>query len=301
MYVSLYRQLTYREDMMTRASPPKIYRFLEQEAQLAQCLLTNGLQEISQAELTDYEKGKFYGGAFQISIGLERLMKLAVILNHMLKHNYAPPTIKELKGYGHKLVQLYEHIKTLHNTKSDDKFNNGQLEFDTIKILSDFAVSSRYYNLDRLEDSIDLLTPRGPFVDLDRNDPLTRIILNIMSLYESQSKRYIREKRLYKAFNKYPASEIGNYHRSPLSGGLEMLVDIVQTLNYVHHGKGYFNYTVIRHIRFICSVLEDLVDKCHNYEEANGMTQTIVVPYLHHLFPIRYTTKSSALKRKNWT
>ena len=285
---------------MSLSSPPKIYRFLEQEAQLAQSLLTNGLQEIAYAELTDYEKGKFYGGAFQISIGLERLMKLVLILDHMLKNDYTPPTTNQLKSYGHKLIHLYERTKALHTKNSEDKFHSGQIEFETIKILSDFAMSSRYYNLDSLGSTDDLLAIQGPLLDIDKNDPLTRILLNIIRLYESQSLRHIRESRLFKVWNSYDPSEIGRYHTSPLTGGLEMLVNILQTINYTHYGKGYFNYNIIRYIRFICSVLEDLVEKCHEYEWQNGMTQTIVVPYLHHFFPIRHTPKESALRRKRW-
>jgi hypothetical protein len=137
-------------------SAPKLFKFLEHEAQLTQCILTNGLQEIANADLSDYRKGKFYGGAFQLSIRLERLMKLIIILDHMLKNEYNPPSEHYLrKEIGHDLEKLYKRIKELPIEQRDDAFSEEPLEYETLKVLSDFAKGTRYYNLNQL--SIDCI------------------------------------------------------------------------------------------------------------------------------------------------
>lgn len=281
-------------------TPPELSRYLEQEAQLAQSLLTSGLQEIANADFHDYTKGKFYGGAFQLSIGLERLFKLTVTLDHMLKNKFQAPTSKQLKHYGHNLVDLHQKLIEMHAQDHEDIFGVDTYEYQTIEILSEFAKSTRYYNLDRLHDSSKDLSPRGPFVEADAEDPLSKLILHIARLYESQSKSHIREARLFKVWNTLSPSECASFVRSPITGGRSMLVDVVQLNNYVFYGKGYFNFNIIRYVRFACTVLENMVGRCHEYEMNNGMTQTIVVPYLHDFFPIRYTSKKSALKRKRW-
>lgn len=281
-------------------TPPELSRYLEQEAQLAQSLLTSGLQEIANADFYDYSKGKFYGGAFQLSIGLERLFKLTVTLDHMLKNNFQAPTSKQLKFYGHNLIELYQQLITIHGREHDDVFLKGTDEFNTIEILSEFAKGTRYYNLDRLHESSKDLSPRGPFVESDHNDPLAQVVLHIARLYEYQSKPHVRQARLFKAWSTLSPSEPASYVRSPITGGLSMYVDVIQLINYIYYGKGYFNYNIIRYVSFACTVLEGLVERCHEYEVKNGLTRTVVVPYLHEFFALRFTAKQDALKRKRW-
>jgi hypothetical protein len=43
-----------------------------------------------------------------ISATLERLMKLIVVVDHMLSHDFIPPTKKELTKHGHDLNDLYQ-------------------------------------------------------------------------------------------------------------------------------------------------------------------------------------------------
>ncbi|RDL43015.1 hypothetical protein DN730_16040 [Marinomonas piezotolerans] len=281
-------------------TPPELYRYLEQEAQLAQSLLTSGLQEIANADFCDYSKGKFYGGAFQLSIGLERLFKLTVTLDHMLKNDFQAPTSKQLRSYGHNLVDLYQKQIELLDVECEDIFAPETWEFQTIEILSEFAKETRYYNLDRIHDASQNLDPRGPFVDYDSKDPLTKIVLHIARLYENQSREHVRQARLFKAWNTLTHSETNSYVRSPITGGLDMYVDVVQLENYVYYGKGHFNFNIIRYMRLACTLLESLVEKCHEYELSRGLTKTVVVPYLHHFFPLQFTSKQDALKRKRW-
>lgn len=281
-------------------SAPRLYKFLEHEAQLTQSILTSGLQEIANAELTDYRKGRFYGGAFQLSMGLERLMKLIVILDHMLKNEYKPPSEKYLRiEIGHNLEKLYKRIKNLSIEHREEAFCEESHEYETLKVLSDFAMGARYYNLNKL--STAETTSNDAFVDTDFDDPLQQIIQNIQDVYVRSCQTHVLQRRLHKAFNNHPPHSMARFIQSPLTGGHEMFVDMVQRDNFIHYGRGHFNYLIIRYIRFLVRTLQRLVEDCHSYEEQHDMMQHHIVPYLYEFFPIQYTSKSNAIKRKIWT
>lgn len=61
---------------------------LEQEGLLAQACLCNGLTALRRANLGD-KKGLFYSAFFELSIGFERVLKLALIQDHMTNHKTA--------------------------------------------------------------------------------------------------------------------------------------------------------------------------------------------------------------------
>ncbi|MDD2285365.1 MAG: hypothetical protein PHQ11_08215 [Paludibacter sp.] len=86
--------------------------------------------------------------------GLERLLKLIFILDHYLNnHNF--PTVKEMKKKGHSIKELFLNaydISVKRDCSNEDMSNAKDLDF--IRVLSDFAVKGRYYNLDNiLEDN----------------------------------------------------------------------------------------------------------------------------------------------------
>jgi hypothetical protein len=62
----------------------------------------------------DYDNiGSYYAAFFQLSIGLERLMEIAFILNHKAKHDLKNPPGKAVRALGHDLVAAYEACKKL--------------------------------------------------------------------------------------------------------------------------------------------------------------------------------------------
>lgn len=143
---------------------------LQQEAYLAHGSLAFGLTSLRTAVFPD--KGSFYVGFFNTSIGFERVMKLIVATDHMLQHGGMPPTMQELKGYGHDLVGLYAAAVSSAERIGVDALKApqaGSLEAKILAFLSDFARWSRYYNLDALRDApqrySDPLTSWGEILD----------------------------------------------------------------------------------------------------------------------------------------
>jgi len=76
----------------------KSFHLLAQEGHLAKSALLSGFDFLLRAEANANKDGQFYAAFFQLSIGIERLLKLVVVAQHMLENNFVSPTPKQLKG-----------------------------------------------------------------------------------------------------------------------------------------------------------------------------------------------------------
>ncbi len=126
---------------------------LEQEGLLAQACLCNGLTALRRANLGD-KKGIFYSAFFELSIGFERTLKLALILDHMAQNQLTPPDSKTVEDYGHKLRALFDGAKAICATRSVsalDVFQPDSLPIAILGFLDDFAhPGGRYSNINKL-------------------------------------------------------------------------------------------------------------------------------------------------------
>jgi len=130
------------------------YLLLQQEGFLIQSCLTLGLSHLRSANVS--EKGNFYSASFQLSIGLERLMKAILIIDHMIKNNMSAPTIKEMKKKGHKLAVLFDAVGELQIHSGPNpvsSFPRTGTAFEILTLLGDFADNTRYFNLNSLSQS----------------------------------------------------------------------------------------------------------------------------------------------------
>ena len=148
------------------------YSLLAQEGYLISSCLATGLTELRKADV--HHKGAFYTALFNLSIGLERLMKAVVIIDHMLEHNMKAPTTKILKSYGHNILDL--HVTCVGISAKRGLHIKPYAEFDAIdqgvlRSLNDFAIISRYHNLDSLS------APTGNLDPLELwGDILSRVV-----------------------------------------------------------------------------------------------------------------------------
>ncbi len=130
---------------------PQSFLFLQQEGFLIQSCLTHGLTDLRTASVSD--KGKFYTASFHLSIGLERLMKVILVIDYMANNALATPTTAQLKQHGHNLAQLFDTLMAM-PVKSPPNPLSGisrtSIAYEILDLLSDFARASRYFNLDSL-------------------------------------------------------------------------------------------------------------------------------------------------------
>ena len=100
----------------------KKFHLLVQEAHLTKNTLLSGFDLLLKSNFFQEKDGYFYSAFFHISIGMERILKLAVITNNMIQNNYETPTIKQLKNdFGHNINQLYKKSLELMPDYLDEK------------------------------------------------------------------------------------------------------------------------------------------------------------------------------------
>ena len=131
---------------------PVSFLLLQQEAYLIRTSIAQGLTLLRCANIG--EKGQYYGAFFGLSIGLERLLKVIIILDYMAQNGLVPPNRSTLKKYGHNLIALLSSARDIHPTGPLHPLATiapGSIEYDILSHLSDFAEAcGRYANLDAL-------------------------------------------------------------------------------------------------------------------------------------------------------
>lgn len=110
------------------------------EGSLTAFSLAEGLDCLRKANV--YEKGLYYQSFFSLSIGIERLLKLIIIYDYRVENDGSFPENKVIKEKGHNLYEMFNIVAP--NILENDLFNS------VIHFLSDFAKTTRYYNLDVL-------------------------------------------------------------------------------------------------------------------------------------------------------
>lgn len=114
----------------------KEVRMLE-ECELTSALLKSGLHSLRRAGMGD--KGNYYRAFFELSIALERLLKIIIIMEYRRKNAGEFPTIDTENIVGHKLIELW--------SKAELKELTG-IHQEILFFLDEFAGYTRYYNLD---------------------------------------------------------------------------------------------------------------------------------------------------------
>jgi len=137
---------------MTRVPKfPASFLLLQQEGYLIRGCLTTGLTQLRGAHV--HNKGAFYTALFNLSVGAERLLKAIIIIDYMVKNKLAVPSKKQLKAYGHDILELYDSCLAISKTRNTNLPSRDKLEPTTREILillSDFAQTTKYHNLNAL-------------------------------------------------------------------------------------------------------------------------------------------------------
>jgi len=126
------------------------FLLLQSEGYLFRSSLLAGLTALRHA--TSSNPGNFWSGFFQLSVGIERALKCVVVLDHIGRTGL-PPTNRELRNFGHDIQSLVATVVALPVDKGPNplgQFEAASVEIEILAFLSEFAVTTRYYNLDAL-------------------------------------------------------------------------------------------------------------------------------------------------------
>lgn len=133
---------------------PEAFTLLQNEGFLMQGCFKSSLRGLLQA--SSAQPGPFYSAFFNYAIGLERLLKVLLTLDHWHKGRKFPNNdqLKKYGGkYGHNVVALHQSVCPLFSEYKVEWKTNWELDAtnkDLLAFLSDFANGSRYFNLDEL-------------------------------------------------------------------------------------------------------------------------------------------------------
>lgn len=122
------------------------------EAQLAAGLIGSGVTALGKA--THSTVGRYHEAFFGLSIGIERLCKLLYIADYAIEHEGTFPSFDRLKNQGHDLDGLLNTCEEIGGrvdaTRPFCERPSTAIHQGIVHVLSDFATSTRYYNLDYL-------------------------------------------------------------------------------------------------------------------------------------------------------
>ena len=80
-------------------------------------------------------------------------MKAIIIMQHMLNNNLSVPTKQQLKNYGHNIIELYDEcvkISVSNSVTLPVRSSLNNINQEILTLLSNFAQTTRYHNLDAL-------------------------------------------------------------------------------------------------------------------------------------------------------
>lgn len=130
--------------MFVTANISKEETLLLHEAGLSSTCIGQGMTMLRKAWWQD--EWNFYQAFFLLSIGIERLLKIIVILKFKADNNRFPND-DLLKRLGHDIKKL---ITTVESYNINEEVITCEIETSIIDFLTAFAKTNRYYNLDAI-------------------------------------------------------------------------------------------------------------------------------------------------------
>lgn len=248
---------------------------LLREGSLASTSIGYGLTLLRKFDICN--KGNFYQSLFQLSIGMERLMKLIMISKYRVEYNRFPNN-DTLKTYGHKLIKLYEVVSSYFVGNYPDPCQ-GPICSSILNLFSDYAMSSRYYNLD-------VLTNR----DLRIADPLVawkQIQDEIIKLHPVKSRQNITKKSFLDFIDKNSMTVIYNEDNEVISNFSELHNNVVES----EHIQGYAVMYTLKIIGYLVNILDQI--------ETEGMLYPYLIEFFYN-FCCSNRTPSEIRKKRNW-
>lgn len=272
---------------MNRLDFDSRFNLLVQESYLSKQALLTGFEGLLKANYYSGLEGGFYQGFFNISIGLERLLKLVFLTDFMLCNGYRAPSERQLKSFGHNICELYECIPGFLV-----KYNVGvevvklfDVDEEIVEFFSEFAMSSRYHNLNEICSGKLKVSPLYKWL---------RILREVYSESVSCARREANDMRIIlgMARNNY------TFHQDETGHPLTEF-DILQIQNIARKSGPMVVWRIIELFRPVYHLLEAMADRGRKYEESQGV-EKMVVPHYEDFFHFFLADRKSCLRRKKW-
>lgn len=233
--------------------------------------------------------GSLYSSFFQLSTGLERLMKIAAILDYKTKNSLKNPNDKELRKLGHNLLENYVNCRKIAEERQptlDVWFLPGDLEHGLLAFLTEFADGSRYYNLNQLVG--------GRKTD----DPLTKWYCVHMKIVNTYLPWIKREAIMQSARDHCDKFKLYGWELGP-RGEYDLIIDVTYQLEVFRRTRGHCVWTIIKILRPFYSLLDKLCGEVHEIEVSKSI-KAPTVPCMTELVSFFLCDRQTSIRRKNW-
>lgn len=265
---------------------PKTFRLLQQEAILCRSCILTGLEHLLKGRIHGDQKGHYYSAFFQLSIGLERMMKLVYIAHYMLTNDIEAIDEKHLKKLGHNLQKLYESAAkvAVHYDSNCFGFTEvTKLDLSLLVFFDSFAsATGRYYNISNLhsENSIDPIVKWRTVIDKIAKDDFSE--------------------RLWNALERSTAK----FARVLATGGVKFPEGYMDDVfaDKVNERANYFAvWHIINLMKPLAETLDGVSMSLHHRDtqDKNGYNYP-EFPYFDEFFDFCYYSKKDILKIKKW-
>lgn len=269
------------------------FTLLTQEAHLAKNSILSSFDLLLKANFYQNKDGYFYSSFFHLTIGLERMMKLAVVSDYMLKHNYKAPTDKELRNtFGHALNTMYQHMEKLSAEYTKGEVRSPDKESDDhrlLEFLSKFAAKSRYYNLNELNQKTELPSPLEEWWRVAD------------SIYEQYTASHLRDRRAMGLMQAMDMKGIPNgfTREMDFDGSLMTVFDVFYRQFVIEKSSPLAIWRILELFRPVYGLLDELSHKAHELEIKERKGQ-MIIPHFSDFFYFFHADRESAQRRKKW-
>ena len=265
------------------------WHLTSREAQLAGEMLASGVTILGRANHA--QKGLYIQAFFNLSIGFERIAKLIVLGNHRIEKGVWM-TNDELKSIGHDTNKLFLACSSIgeqyvHQHSWHIKPKNEICTY-IVDCLTEFAKSSRYYNLDNLsaQASVRSTEPVSTW--------WTKVGLPILDKHYSKKKRTYHE-NLANAFGVGTKKFVYVLHHDEIGTPIDniegMMIQAAQNRIVQKYGQLY----TLQLIRWLSTIIYDLSHKGAFENQIEGLLG------LYEPFSIFYNDDNYFQTRKTWS
>ena len=263
-------------------------RALAREISLAAQTLCTGLTALRKSNAAKI--GIYYEAFFNLSTGLERFCKIVIVVDYAIDHNGEFPTDSGLRKFGHNIQELVcetKQIRAKHYYNGTlAQFPKDEVVAQAIIFLSEFASSTRYYNLDFLQNKSNARhDPILSWHDIVGSEVLRRHYTERMSENHRTTAKDVGDK-----LEPYAAVFLAAEDGSRTTNVTSMLVhnkktDVVQR---------WAQFYILRLARYLSMLILDLENESHRRNLKS-------VPYLSEfLWPFR-VSDGDFKRRKTWS
>ncbi|MFV3334090.1 hypothetical protein ACNFIA_24415 [Pseudomonas sp. NY15437] len=264
----------------------KSFVLLMQEAYLMRSCLSTGLTALRKAHV--HNRGEFYIALFNLSIGLERLMKAIVIIDHMQKNGGSVPTRKILKDkYRHGLILLYDACAAIGEPlgiKINESSSLDKIDNSIINLLNEFAQTARYHNLDELH---------SPSQNTDPLEQLENILYDIL---KSDVRPATVSKIMARA--KFVSDKIKDITHVNMLDLKQQQLSLLETISQPALHEQAIRYAVLRIVNILYPLKKLLGKISFDYHYSGKAASK--VPLMGEFLEWIWDDRSSVLRKKRW-